>query len=166
MFLTVYDRERKMMMHGWPQHIKMSSWHITWPLVDQLTGKGDQLTGGHGRHGWGTLDTVGEVAWLRSTGGGCVSLNKENKNNKKWWGTDRQTEFPLVDSTPVYKSSKNENFICRCRRTDIWKKLLREERWCAGVFLSLELLEALIKLWHCHPMIGPHVPMHNCTWVR
>ena len=31
-------------------------------LGDQLTGKGDQLTGGHGRHGWGTLDIVGEVA--------------------------------------------------------------------------------------------------------
>ena len=29
---------------------------------DQLTGKGDQLTGGHGRHRWGKLDTVGEVA--------------------------------------------------------------------------------------------------------
>ena len=24
--------------------------------------EGDQLTGGHGRHGWGTLDIVGEVA--------------------------------------------------------------------------------------------------------
>ena len=74
---------------------KMSSWHITWPqnywcycggpsgndmilfIGVQLTGKGGQLTGGHGRHGWGTLDTVGEVAWLRSTGGGCVSLESE-----------------------------------------------------------------------------------------
>ena len=68
-------------------HWKMSSWHITpngkrsvlWScsLRDQLTGKGNQLTGGHGRHGWGTLDNVGEVAWLRSTGGCCVSLESE-----------------------------------------------------------------------------------------
>ena len=28
----------------------------------QLTEKGDQLIGGLGRHGWGTLDTMGEVA--------------------------------------------------------------------------------------------------------
>ena len=29
-----------------------------------MTGKGDQLTCRHGRHGWGTLYTVGEVAFL------------------------------------------------------------------------------------------------------
>ena len=76
---------------------EMSSWHITRPQLeiwscsfgDQLTGKGDQLTGGHGRHGWGTLDTMGEVARLRSTGGGCMSL--ESEYWKRIWSDDGQT---------------------------------------------------------------------------
>ena len=74
-FLTKYSAQN---LDNFAPSKKMSSWHITRPQVeslrDQLTGKGDQLTGGHGRHGWWTLDTV---AWLRSTRGGCVSLESE-----------------------------------------------------------------------------------------
>ena len=72
---------------------------VTWSSPFALV---DQLTGGHGGHGWGTLDTVGEVAWLRSTGGGCVSLESEYGKVFEVM-TDRQMDKwrEIVDSTPV-----------------------------------------------------------------
>ena len=68
--------------HNLTPKLLMLLWWSKWKWYDpvhwgSVDWKGGQLTGGHGRHGWGTLDTVGEVAWLRSTGGGCVSLESE-----------------------------------------------------------------------------------------
>ena len=124
---------------------KMSIWHKTWPQVekkglwscslgDQLTGKGDQLTGGHGRHGW-----MGDIGYR---GRGCVSLESEEKGKEVEVITDKQidrqtdkwTEFPLVDSIPVRG---------RVKMCDIWS-------WNIFLHIGVNIVEPtflLLPLW-------------------
>ena len=65
--------------NGWKQ---MSSWHINRPQMEMFIGGPVDWEGGpvdwREWETWmGTLDTVGEVTWLRSTGGGCANLESE-----------------------------------------------------------------------------------------